>query len=126
MDKQYDWLFDCEDDEDKRYHDLIPTLNIEILCDVLKKDVNIINSSNLSAAEWTKFKFGLLEYEKLWEITVFKWIPNLTGDHPYIGLDIDWKTLEGKATRYFQVHMSFEDIWFGKENLVNIWEVIDF
>jgi hypothetical protein len=125
MDKQYDSLFDDRDDEDKRYHHLIPTLEAKVLSDVLEEDLNIINNSKLTVAEWTKFKFEMLKCEKEWKLAVFSWIPDLTNKYPYIGISIKWDSLENRSTRYFQIHMCFENVWSGKDALFNVWEAID-
>lgn len=127
MDEHYDSLFDNGDEEDERYHRLIPSLDAKILRKVVEADLEIINNSKMTVAKWARFKLELLKCEEKWQTHVFSWIPNnRSSEHPpYIGIQIDWDSLENKATRYFQVHMCFENVWFGSEPLANIWEVIE-
>lgn len=125
MDEHYDSLFDDEDEEDAEFHFLIPTIDPKILRKVLENDLGIINNSNLSVVEWAKFKLELLKCEKEWKAQIFSWIPyKIDGKHPYIGIQINWDILEDKSTRYFQVHMCFENVWFGSKPLANIWKAL--
>ena len=125
MDNHYDFLFDNRDAEDERYHDLIPALDVKIFQRVLEKDLEIINNSTLTLGEWAKFKFELLKCEQDWQTQVFTWIPSQTNSKPYISIQVIWDSLEGKSSRYFQVHMCFENVWPGKGSLANVWEAID-
>lgn len=132
MDYHYDLLFNlqedcdiCAEDDDIYYHKIIPTIDVEIYKQVLEEDVNIINQSKLSMAQWVKFKYGLLKCEKDWQTEIFKWKFNSqNADRPYIGIDIDWSKLENKPKKYFLVHMAFEGLWMGDDRLVNVWEKI--
>lgn len=126
MDEHYDSLFDDQDEEDADFRVMIPTIDSKVLHKVLENDLEIINNSNLSVVEWSKFKLELLKCEKEWKTQVFFWIPyKLDGKYPYIGVQINWDVLENKSTRYFQVHMCFENVWFGSKPLTNVWEVLD-
>lgn len=125
MDALYDVLFQHGDEDDAMYHKIIPGLNCQIFRQVLECDIDIINNSYLSMEKWAKFKIKLLNYEAKWGITVWKWKINLDNEAcPYKGIDIDWEQLNKQSTRYFQVHMAFEDVWFGP-SLCNVWEPIN-
>ena len=129
MDAKYDALFDLrdnlEDDNDKYYHQIIPTISINVYRKVLDKDLKIINKSTLSMQQWAKFKYNLLIDEKEWQVEIFKWTPFINPAYPYIGMDINWDQLEDKPSRYFQVHMALENVWMGDTRLANIWKRID-
>jgi hypothetical protein len=124
MDNCYNELFEplC-DSENIYYHSTIPTIDINVLRNIIEKDIDIINSSTLTPQQWARFKWSLLDDEKIWGVTVFKWTLSNTA-YPYIGIELDWSVLENKSSRYFQIHMSFENVWMGDNRLCNIWEVI--
>lgn len=105
---------------------MIPCLNYKVFQQILEEDLNIINNSQLSLHKWEKFKLGLLQYEKEWNIPIFNWglNPNNT-DCPYVFIDINWGHLNDQSTRYFQIHMAFQDIWVGDEPSSDVWEQID-
>lgn len=128
MDEYYESLFDLRDipnNDDLYYYKIIPTFPFKIYKRVLDKNMKIINNSNLSISEWAKFKYNLLEYEKQWKINIFKWIPNLNNTkNSYVGIKVDELKLENKSSRYFQIILALEDIWFG-DNLEDIWQEID-
>lgn len=127
MDKGYDELFDTRDKDDAMYHRVIPTLDISIFKKALENDVKIINSAEFDLAKWAKFKYGLLKYETEWNMNVFKWSINEDNETcPFAFIDIDYDVLEDKQTRYFQVHMAFEDLFLiSNASLSSIFQIID-
>ena len=130
MDDQYSKLFDLSDDPDNKteeiYHKIIPMIDTKVFRQVLQDDIDIINKSDLGQQQWAKFKYGLLMFEKLWDIEIFKWnVPPINLDYPYISIGIIWDQLKNKSSRYFQVHLALENKWTGKNELSNIWEYID-
>jgi len=125
MDEQYSKSFNLIDNDDVYYHKIISTIGVEVFRKVLDEDIKIINKSSLSMPAWAKFKYNLLNCEKEWQIELFKWTALVNPKYPYIGINIDWDKLENKSSRYFQVHMAFENIWMDDNRLANVWEYID-
>lgn len=126
MDSHYDDLFDLHISDsynpDIYYHSEIPKMDYLKFKDILIKDLEVINSSKMELTDWIKFKYHLMKQENKWGDRVFNW--SVRGALPFIGIGVNWNVLEDKPTRYFQVHMAFENVWMGPENLYNVWDVI--
>jgi hypothetical protein len=128
MDNFYKELFDINDEEDARYYKLIPTIDVKIFDEILKKDIKIINGSMMKQHEWIKFKYELLKCEEKWKTQVFDWKidkKKLNSKCPYLSININYDVLENKPSRYFQVRMAIENIWMCDTRLTNMWEFID-
>ena len=126
MDSLYDNLFDLKSCDDKYCYNIIPTLSVDSFRNVVEGDLAIINNATFNMAQWTKFKWELLKYEKLAKLNLFTWVP-CNPKCPFAGIGIIWTSLENKSTRYFQIHMAFDDIWIQSRmsvSLINVWDVI--
>ena len=122
MEQDYHDLFDLTDATDKFYHDIIPTIDACVLKDVLTTDIDIINNTDFTLQEWSKFKYQLLQYEKNMGVKLFEWPPLRNHACPFVGIDICWETLKNLSARYYQIHMALENVWMQNTRLVNIWD----
>lgn len=115
MDADYINIFNMNDALEVYYYELIMKINVNILYNVLIKDLEIMNFTLISPDKWKILKYELLKYENYWKIDVFKW--------DFDGIHIDWDVLENKPTRYFQIHDALEACW--EKPLAPIWDEID-
>ena len=118
MDTLYDKIFGSGDDE---YKKKMSNVSVDIYDDVLKYDLTVINEEKLSILEFTKFKHHLINMVTQWGVPVFTY--TLTGEGLEQNIGINFELLENKPNRYFQIHMAFEDAWFG-EPLYDVWSLV--
>ncbi len=89
--------------------------DVNVLHNILIKDLEIMNYALISPGKWRNLKYDLLKYETLWEIDIFIW--------SFDGINIHWDALKNQPSRYFQIHAALEACW--EKPLALIWDEID-
>lgn len=122
----YNNMFNLKDEEDAKYHRIIPTLDYIPFRKHLEKVLEVVNSVEYNLEVWAKYKWELLNVQKEWGEEVFIWGIKPNGQP---SVDIKWDVLGLDPRKYYLVHMAIEDFWglglkWDHPKLPNIWNLL--